>query len=153
DERVEDASVRHPQPRHDGDAQRGEQLFLVTTAGPPRDLAPEARFRFLRDAYARLARLLAEALDARDAGGGARLVVGVLRDLGVGQRTDPHDLVPVVHDLGRLDEPCVGHPALEPRLERRGRARRARVARLAWFARFLARHADYSITWRRRRAP
>ena len=85
-------------------------------AGAPRDLAPEAGLGLVGDAHAQRPGVLAEALDAGPAGGGAGLVVGVA-GVGLGEGPDHEDLVAVVVDRRGAGEPAVGQPAGEPALE------------------------------------
>src|SRR6266550_7841020 len=117
DQRVQDLSLGHPEPRHRGDRERREKLTLVRTPCTPADLATEPAFGFVRDPHPLGAGVLAEPGDPCFGGRGPRLGAGVLRELGLGQGADDEDLVPVERNIDRPDEPLRREPTGEPTFE------------------------------------
>src|SRR5712692_5669603 len=111
---VENGSLLHPQPRHDGEAQSGEHPRLVPAAGAPSDLAPEPAFSLPGDLDAVFASLFSEAVDPGHPGGFAGLRSGAGGKLNVGQLADDQYLLAVGGDLRRAGEPGLGQAAGEP---------------------------------------
>src|SRR5207248_3282337 len=90
---------------------------LVAAACAPRDLPAGLLLRFVGDAHALLARLLAEPLDPRPARGRDGRLVCAVRVLGLGEGADDQDLLAISGDLGRTGEPVVRQSAGEPALQ------------------------------------
>ena len=115
DQRVEHVALGHPQPGHDRDARRGEDLEGVAAPGAPGDRPAELLLGLRRDADALLAGVLTVTVDPGRLGGGAVLGRGAGRAARPPARPpDDQDLVGVDGDLGRLDVPVGRHPADHP---------------------------------------
>src|SRR6266498_186157 len=114
DQRVEHVALRHPQPRHHRDRQRGEQVPLAADLDAPRDLAAVPPLALPGDSHALLPGVLPELLHAALARRLSGCLAGALSRLGVRERPDHEDLLPVVAHLGRPGEPPLGDPARKP---------------------------------------
>src|SRR5437870_3168914 len=117
DQRVQNLSLGHPEPRHRGDREGSEQLALIRTPCTPADLAAEAPFGLVRDPHPLRPGVLSEPGDPRFGGRGTRLRAGIVGELGLGHRTDDEDLVAVERHVDRPDEPLRGEPPGEPSFE------------------------------------
>src|SRR5665213_924043 len=107
-QRVQDRPLRHTKAGHDGHAESGEDLGLISASHAPGDLASEMTLSLPSDLDPLFTGLFTKAVDPRRPRSRTRLGSGALSQLDVGQSAQNEDLVTVRRYLGWAGEPRVG---------------------------------------------